>query len=99
MGWDTVEEALEDAVAITWDGCHKIYVLMDDGQVEVMRDYGYDPIVNVTESDVGLKQVKRWFDASCGLAFVSGIKSPGRNEDFTTLIAQFEFDDEERSGW
>ena len=30
--WDDVATAVEEAVSIAWDGCHKIYVLMDEGR-------------------------------------------------------------------
>ena len=101
MGWDKVQEVLPDAVAITWDGCHKIYVMMDDAQVDQQREYGYDPILPVGDELEALSTLEEWFDSSCGLRFISAVKSPGDNDSFTTLIGQFELDedDEDRSGW
>ena len=38
---ELIDTALESAVAIAWDGCHKIYVLMDEEQASLMLRYGY----------------------------------------------------------
>lgn len=46
-----IKEALSSAKAITWDGCHKIYLAMDDHQVELFLEYGYDPIILVNDLD------------------------------------------------
>jgi len=40
--WGKVEVAVEMAKGIAFDTCHKIYVLMDDGQMAQMKEYGYD---------------------------------------------------------
>jgi len=99
MSWDKVEEWLPDAKAITWDTCHKIYVLMDDEQIEIMRDYQYDPILLV--EDLGVKEafqtLIRWFHQSCGLRFINAIETNHEdpNAGFTSLIAQGEGEDEE----
>lgn len=97
--FEKVEEALENAKAIAWDTCHKIYVLMDDEQVALMRQYEYDPIITSDEQSPRqmLDTVKSWFDQSCGLRFVNSVttvpvgKDP--NEGFDTLIGQFEDDE------
>ena len=46
--FDEVEDSLSYAKAIAWDTCHKIYVLMDDEQVALMRQYEYDPIITAS---------------------------------------------------
>ena len=35
-----LREYLSTAAGIAWDGCHKIYVLMDNEQIEQMRGFG-----------------------------------------------------------
>lgn len=94
--WERVRAGLVDAKAIAWDECHKIYVLMDDEQVDQMKVYGYDPLIPVTDQAEALKTVRDWWNESCGLRFVSAIKTVAGdpNKGFTDLIAQF---DEE--GW
>lgn len=92
MPWEDVVEALPDAKAIAFDGCHKIYVLMDDTQVAQMRDWGYDPLVPVTDPAKALATLEEWYAESCGLRFIEAIRTVDGdpNEGFTNLISQFE---------
>ena len=96
-----VSVAIPEAKAIAWDTCHKIYVLMDDQQVEKMRGYGYgdenDPDSLITKDQMTSQQmldtVKKWYEDSCSLRFVSAVETveEGKdpNEGFTSLIEQF----------
>ena len=96
--FDRVEDFLPEAKAIAWDTCHKIYVLMDDTQVALMREYEYDPIITKddADSDEMLALVKKWYAESCGLRFVSAVSTneDNPNDGFETLIGQFEDEDE-----
>lgn len=106
IDWDLVEERLDDAKAIAWDTCHKIYVLMDDAQVVETRGCGYGDeegsfFTNAEKSPSEmLTIVKKWFDESCGLRFVSAVSTnlEDPNLGFETLIGQFEQDDCEDCG-
>src|SRR5699024_8346322 len=53
LRWESVELILRSASGIAWDGCHTIYVLMDQPPVEQMRQYGYtagdSSLVHVTD--------------------------------------------------
>lgn len=89
--WDKVEVATELALGIAFDDCHKIYVLMDNDQVELMRGYGYTTLF--TSDDMSpvemLETIQTWWNASCGLRFVSGVKTTeDPNDGFITLIPQ-----------
>ena len=84
--WEAVEDALSEAVAFTWDECHKIYVMMDETQVAKMVGYGYDPIVRVNNAQDALATIKKWYEESCGLKFICAISSEG--EEFADLIPQ-----------
>ena len=57
MGFDLVRERLVDAKAIAWDDCHKIYLLMDDEQVALMREYRYDTLITKEEKTPEIHQV------------------------------------------
>jgi hypothetical protein len=104
-GWAKVEGALAGAKSIAWEGCHKIYVLMDDEQTEEMRQYGYDQapsqLVLVTDPSEALATLREWYDASreCGLQFISAVRTVPAGVDpnvgFTNLIPQFAEDDDE----
>ena len=89
---DEIRDAVESAKAITWDKCHKIYVLMDDEQVAEMRDYGYDPIVGRDEADDDgmMWLLRQWYEKSCGLRFIESIATNHEdpNGGFTSLIPQ-----------
>lgn len=92
--WDKVEVATELAKAIAFDDCHKIYVLMDDKQVEDMRGYGYTTLFttdDLTPTEM-LETIQTWWNASCGLRFVSGVRTVAGdpNDGFIDLIPQGE---------
>jgi hypothetical protein len=95
--WGRVRDELADAKGIAWDGCHKIYVLMDDNQMADMAMMGYDPLIPVPEDSASeaLDILCDWYEASCGLRFIQSIRTVtgNPNEGFTNLIGQFEEDD------
>ena len=92
--FDYVYDSIHEAKAIAWDGCHKIYLLMDDEQVAKMREYEYDPLITKDEmSDFEMfETVKDWYRDSCGLRFVEAVSTVegDPNEGFETLIGQGE---------
>lgn len=93
--WEFVEYRLTDALAIAWDTCHKIYLLMDEEQIALMREYEYDPLITWEEMDQDsmLQTVKDWYEQSCGLRFIDAVRTvPEGSEDngFETLIGQGE---------
>lgn len=88
--WDLVEDMLRNAKAMHFDGCHKIYLSMDDQQVEKMRSYGYEVV------EPNLKTLKDWYETSCGLRSIDAVFThEDPNKGFVDLIAQFEDTDEE----
>ena len=96
--WGKVEVAVELAKGIAFDTCHKIYVLMDDDQMALMKGYGYDPLIaaDTTTPEQMLTTIRKWYNDSCGLRFVSGVRSVNGdpNEGFIDLIPQGLDDDE-----
>jgi hypothetical protein len=91
--WDSVEEALELAKAITWDECHKIYLAMDDEQVAQFHDYGYEEILPVSDENRAemLATLVEWYDFSCSLRFICSVETlkTHPNARFYNLIPQF----------
>ena len=90
--WRRVHAALLGATGIAWDGCHKIYVLIDEHQFSLMDGYGYTRLLRVTDPDKSLETVQGWFEQSCGLRFISAVRSVegDPNKGFTGLIEQGE---------
>ena len=102
--WD-VREYTNEAKAIAWDTCHKIYILMDDEQVALQRSYGYgdenDPDSLITSEQLNPAEMATvamtWYRDSCGLRFINAVysdKSIG-HDGFVNVIAQFEDHEDE----
>jgi hypothetical protein len=89
---ELVTERVSEAKAIAWDTCHKIYLLMDDEQVEVMRGYEYDPLITKEEmtSEEMLSTLEKWYEDSCGLRFIQAVNTNhlNPNEGFESLVEQ-----------
>jgi hypothetical protein len=104
--FDKVDEYTAEARGIAFDTCHKVYVLMDEEQVEIMRSYGYgnenDPDSLITWKEMTAKmmseKVVEWYKNSCGLRFIQAI-STGKNDEpvFVDIIGQFDdiYDEDE----
>lgn len=102
--------ALEDAKALAWDGCHKIYVILDDGALAQMTEYGYGDddsyLVKVGKSAASrrhaLQTLHRWWSWSCSMRFITTVHdSPtDPNKGYLSVIDQFGewdyLDDDER---
>jgi hypothetical protein len=89
---ELIKERVSEAKAIAWDTCHKIYVLMDDEQVELMREYQYDPLITNVEAtpEEMLATLEEWFEDSCGLRFIQAVSTnhENPNDGFEQLIEQ-----------
>ena len=91
---ELIEERVSEARAIAWDTCHKIYLLMDDEQVELMRGYEYDLIITKEEmtSEEMLSTLEKWYEDSCGLRFIQAVNTNhiDPNAGFESLVEQGE---------
>ena len=96
---DLVYNRINNAKAIAWDTCHKIYILMDSEQVDLMKEYGYDPLITTDQmsSDEMFGLVQEWYEDSCSLRFIDAVSTNhiNPNAGFETLVSQF--DEEEVS--
>jgi hypothetical protein len=95
---DLVYDRIGSAKGIAWDTCHKIYILMDSEQVELMREYGYDPLITADQmsADEMFGLVQEWYEDSCGLRFVQAVSTNhiDPNLGFESLVSQFENQEE-----
>lgn len=95
--WDKVGETLSDAKGIAFDGCHKIYILMDDEQMAEMKEFGYDPLLSAEDYTANemLETIRDWYEDSCSLRFVQAIHTnhDDPNAGFVSLIEQGADDD------
>jgi len=100
-----VREYTDEAKGIAFDTCHKIYILMDENQVDIMRGYGYgnenDPDSLITSNQMNPAElatiVVTWFQRSCGLRFIQALSTGEQGEPvFEDIIGQFDdYDDED----
>ena len=93
-GWDAVAEYAEYAHLAAFDGCHKIYLAMDEEQAEWFRkNYNGtncdDRTVEVDTEDLATV-VREWYDESCGLRFVNAVFTnvDNPNAGYVSLISQ-----------
>lgn len=101
--WAGVDAALVDAKAIVFDGCHKIYLAMDDQEVATFTELGYgvdddgSKLIMVTDQATARQTLEQWFDESCSLRFINSVRTvdTNPNDGFEQLIAQFELDDDD----
>lgn len=86
--WERVEDALPDAHLIAWDECHKIYVALDEAEAEWFRTSDYTLVEG--DPDVLLATLHKWYDESCWLRFINGVRHDGVNPNagFVDLIPQ-----------
>jgi len=90
-----VADAVEDALLIAFDGCHKIYVAMDEEQAYWFRtNYNSSNCsthLNFTGTpEEMLTTLKDWWDESCGLKFIQSVTTnyDDPNRGFVSLIGQ-----------
>jgi hypothetical protein len=91
-GWDAVREYLRDAVAIAYDGCHKIYLAMDEAEANWFLAHYLDPMrsARVVDADEAYETLAEWWDESCPLRFASAVwrDEENPNAGFVRLIDQ-----------
>jgi hypothetical protein len=92
--FEPVEDALEDALLIAWDGCHKMYLAMDDEQADWFRtNYNGTSCTDRTFTGTPkemLDTLLAWWDESCGLKFINAVTTDHENPNagFVSLISQ-----------
>lgn len=104
--WEQIYNTLDDAVSVSWDECHKIYISLDETQHALQIEYGYDVTHRIDEigRDLAYELLQEWYENGCGLEFVNSIRTVEGNpiDGFTQLIPQFARDDDEQDevdGW
>lgn len=92
--WDDVKREVEYAKCISFDGCHKIYLAMDDTQAEwFKKNYNGEDCGDMTFEGTAEEMfalLQKWYDASCGLKFIQSVTTDEAdpNSGFHSLIPQ-----------
>lgn len=98
LGWENVKDFLPKAKLIAFDGCHKIYLAMDDIEAQwFFENYGNpvppqnSVVLQGNDTEFLLATLKRWYDESCALRLISAVyhNEEDPNAGFCRLIAQF----------
>jgi hypothetical protein len=99
--FDRVETAVEDAILVAFDGCHKIYLAMDEEQADWFRT-NYNGTNCTDRTFTGTPEemfatLKVWWDESCGLKFINAVTTDHENPNagYTSLIGQGDWMDDE----
>ena len=100
--FDEVASWVHDAHLVAFDGCHKIYLAMDEYEANWFRE-NYE-FVFVDTPEAMLNKVIEWYEESCFLRFVNAVEhnADDPNAGFTTLIEQgadSEDDDEDEEDY
>lgn len=83
-----VERAVRDGVLVAWDGCHKLYVAMDEKTAQWFRDEY--PHVEDGSEEAMLGALHYWWAKSCELRFIQSVWNIGTyDEDYDDIIEQF----------
>jgi hypothetical protein len=89
----SLELYLDNAHGIAFDTCHKIYVLMDSEQMDLMREYEYDPLISSDEMTPAemYETVAGWYEESCQLRFIQAVTTApdNPNEGYVDIVPQF----------
>ena len=92
--FEPVMDAVMDARLIAFDGCHKIYLAMDDEQADWFRE-NYNGTSCTDRTFEGtpkemMRTLRAWGDESCGLKFISAVTTnhDGPNAGYESLISQ-----------
>lgn len=100
--WDKVEQYAQDCILVAFDGCHKIYMAMDEHEAQWFRE-NYE--INVTGSpEFMVATLKEWYKDSCGLKFIQAVTHTPHdlNEGYVSVIpqgAEDEDEDDEDDDW
>jgi hypothetical protein len=93
--WSDVEEELQYAELIAFDGCHKIYLAMDLEQAQWFRDNYNEKECSTSCNFTGstqemLTKLKHWWEDSCSLRFIQSVETNNDdpNAGFKSVIPQ-----------
>jgi len=90
-----VREACSSAHLVAFDGCHKIYLAMDELEATSFLNSNYQ--IFRSSQDEMFDKVKEWYEESCGLRFISSVETniANPNDGYTQLVPQGASDEEE----
>lgn len=90
-----VRDYIDDTLLIAWDGCHKIYLALDEVEADWFRE-NYEHTVEESPEFM-LTMLGKWWEESCLLKFISGVRhnEADPNAGFISLIGQGDWGEDE----
>lgn len=93
-----VADHIGDAHLIAWDGCHKIYLALDEIEAKWFEE-NYAVVLRSEPQDM-LDTLNDWWHESCFLRFVNGVRhnAENPNDGFVSIVeqgAEYQWEDEE----
>jgi hypothetical protein len=93
-------EYTQEAKGIAFDTCHKIYILMDDEQMNLMKQYEYELLISSEDMDAEemANTVLKWYEESCSLRFINAVHTnkENPNDGYIQVVPQFaDYEEEE----
>lgn len=87
-GLHAAEEFLKDSILVAFDGCHKIYLAMDETDAEFYKA-NYDFIVEGSYEEK-YDAIVQWYEDSCPLRFITAVytNEEDPNAGFIQLVGQ-----------
>ena len=89
---EAVRPFVKQAHSIAWDGCHKIYLLLDEKQTDLMIQYGYKHLITTEGRKRGeiLDQIMEWYKESCPLKLVDAVRTTEGigSDEFISVVPQ-----------
>lgn len=79
---------IDDAKLVAWDGCHKIYLALDDEQAAWFRaEYEF---TLYGDSDAMLDAVLEWWAESCDLRFITAVggEHADPDDEYVAVVPQ-----------
>ena len=87
-GFHAAEEFLKDSILVAFEGCHKIYLAMDETDAEFYRA-NYEFIVEGSYEEK-YNAIVQWYEDSCPLRFITAVytNEENPNDGFIQLVGQ-----------
>ena len=85
-----VSELVKGAKLVAYDGCHKIYLAMDQDQAKWFKKHYVketDKVVAGTASEM-LGALEEWWQSACPFRFITAVYTKENEDDFVEVIAQ-----------
>jgi hypothetical protein len=85
-----VSDAVKKAHLVAYDGCHKIYLAMDEPQAKWFRKFytnSEDKVV-AGPADEMLLHLVEWWESACPCRFIMAVYTKEDDSDFVELVPQ-----------